>query len=122
MEIESDGVECPAHIEPVGRSYDSLVAKAEHLSSTDNIDPPVVRVAKLHISLPNIPNVLVGGRGYYVAIEEDPRILCDSDEFEPVRGLKVNADAKLSQIVPVIDGRIADSILALHSIAKLAAE
>ena len=57
-----------------------------------------------------------------MVIEKDSRILCHSDQLEPFRGLHVNPQAELSQIVRVVDGSIAESILALDTIAKLSAE
>ena len=122
MQIEPDSVERTPHVEPVGRSDDSLVAKTEHLAAGDEIDPAFGRAAKLHVSLPNIPDVLVGRRGSYVVIEKVSRILCYSHQLEPTRGLDINSHAELSQIIDVVDGGVAESILAFNSIAKLSAE
>src|ERR1035438_7619904 len=77
---------------------------------------------KLQIRLPNVPDVLVGRRGGYVVIEKDSRILRDPNDLQPTGGLNIHTDAKLRQIIYVVDGGIAESILALHPIAKLSAE
>jgi hypothetical protein len=57
-----------------------------------------------------------------VVIEKDSRILGNSHNFKPLRRLDVDADAELSQVVDIVDAPEAESILALHTIAKLPAE
>jgi hypothetical protein len=65
---------------------------------------------------------LIGWRGSYAVIEKVPRILCYSDYLEPTRGLDINPHEELSQIIDVVDGGVAESILAFNSIAKVSAE
>lgn len=55
-------------------------------------------------------------------IEEDSRILCHPNDLQPIGGLNIHTDAELSQVIHVVDGGVAESILALHTIAKLSAE
>jgi hypothetical protein len=57
-----------------------------------------------------------------VMIEKDSRILRHSNYLEPLRGLNVDADTELSQVIRVVDGGIADSMRALDAVAKLSAE
>src|SRR5579862_6839604 len=58
MKIEPDGVERTPHVEPIGRSDDSLVAKTKHLAAGDKIDPALGRAAQLRVRLADVPDVL----------------------------------------------------------------
>jgi hypothetical protein len=57
-----------------------------------------------------------------VVIEKDSRILSNPHKLEPLRRLNVDAEAELSQVVNIVDVLVADSILALRTIAELSAE
>jgi hypothetical protein len=59
VEIEPCGVECAPHVAPVGWADHSFVAKAEHLAAHHDIKQAFARAAKLQVSFPDIPYVLV---------------------------------------------------------------
>jgi hypothetical protein len=55
-------------------------------------------------------------------IEEDSRILSHSDKLKPFRGLDIDPDAKLSQIISIIDPPVTQPVLAFGTVSKLPAE
>ena len=109
-------------LDPVRRADDSFITEAEDLPADGSGNPAGIRIADPGVSLAKIPHVLVRRRIRHVLVEENPRVLCDGDNFEPIRWLYVEAYSELGQIVNVVCGRIAEADLTFNPVAELRAK
>ena len=109
MKVDPGGVEGAPHIQPVGRPDNPFVAKAQHLAVSDEVKPVFGGAANLRIGFTKVPNVLIRRRGGNMVIEEDSRILRHRNQLQPARGLNVDANAELGEIIRVVNGGVTES-------------
>src|ERR1700678_762784 len=122
MKVNARRVERAPLIPPVRRANHAFIAKAQYFAASQRIDPAFGGTADLRVRFADVPHVLIGRDVAYVMIEKGSRILSDNRQLHPVGGLDIHAEAKLRQIVSVVNGSVAKPQLPFHAIAKLSAK